>query len=160
MRGITHSLLTIDFKTLTMNWGYKIMIVYLVFVAGIVLLVFKSSNQKIDLVTPDYYAKELKHQEKIDAISRTKALTSKVKYEVANNTMIITLPAEFNGKDLNGEVLLYCPSDNNKDIKKHFTTSNSTATIALPNGINGAYELQIDWNAETSAYYFEQKIFL
>lgn len=136
------------------------MIVYLVFVAGIVLLVFKSSNQKIDLVTPDYYAKELKHQDKIDAISRTKALSSKVKYEIVNSMLIITLPAEFNGKESKGEILLYCPSDNNKDIKKDFTTGNSTTTIELPQGINGSYDLQISWNAESRGYYFEQKLFL
>ncbi|MBN8789885.1 MAG: FixH family protein [Terrimonas sp.] len=143
-----------------MNWGYKILIVYLAFVAGIVVLVFKSSNEKIDLVTPDYYAKELKHQDRIDAIKRTNALSSKVKFEIVNNTLIITLPAEFNEKDLIGEVLLYRPSDNGKDIKKDFTTSNSTTAIALPSGINGAYELQIDWNDAGRAYYFEEKIFL
>ena len=143
-----------------MNWGYKILIVYLAFVAGIVVLVFKSSNEKIDLVTPDYYAKELKHQDKIDAIKRTNALSSKVKFEVVNNTLIITLPTEFKEKELNGEVLLYRPSDKSKDIKKNFSTSNSTTTIALPSGINGAYELQVNWNSAGREYYFEKKLFL
>lgn len=143
-----------------MNWGYRIMIVYLLFVVGIVVLVLKSSNQKIDLVTPDYYAKELKHQDKIDAISRTKALSSKVKFEIANNTLIITLPAEFNSKDLSGEVLLYCPADNNKDIKKTFTTSNSTTSVELPSGIKGAYDFQLSWRLESREYYFEEKLFL
>lgn len=143
-----------------MNWGYKILIVYLVFVAGIVLLVFKSSNQKFDLVTPDYYAKELKHQDKIDAIKRTHTLSSKLKYEVTNNTIIITLPVDFGEKELKGEILLYCPSDNNKDIKKDFSTNNRTATIELPSGTNGSYDLQVSWNAETRDYYFEEKLFL
>lgn len=143
-----------------MNWGYKILIVYLLFVAGIVLLVFKSANQKIDLVTPDYYAKELKHQDRIDAIKRTNALSSKLKYEVANNTIIITLPAEFNEKELKGEILLYCPSDNNKDIRKDFSTNNRTTAIELPSGINGSYDLQVSWNTETRDYYFEEKLFL
>ena len=141
-----------------MSWGYKILIVYLLFVAGIVFLVFKSSNEKFDLVTPDYYAKELKHQDKIDAIKRTSALTSKVAYEVANNTIIITLPTEFNNKELSGEILLYCPSDSNKDIKKSFTTGNSIVTIELPTGIKGSYELQLNWNAEGREYYFEKKL--
>ena len=50
-----------------MNWGYKILFVYIAFIAGILLMVFKSSTQKRDLVTADYYAKELKYQERIDA---------------------------------------------------------------------------------------------
>ena len=143
-----------------MSWGYKIMIVYLVFVAGIVFLVIKASNQKFDLVTPDYYAKELKHQDRIDAIKRTRSLSSTPRHEVVNNTIIITLPVEFKEKELNGEILLYCPSDTNKDIKKNFTTSNGATSIDLPADINGSYDLQVSWNAETKEYYFEQKLFL
>jgi hypothetical protein len=59
-----------------MNWGYKILFVYLAFVAGILLMVFKSSIQKRDLVTPDYYAKELKYQQRIDAVKKTQALSA------------------------------------------------------------------------------------
>ena len=62
-----------------MNWGYKIMIVYLVFVAGIAVMVYNSAMQNIDLVTPDYYAKELKYQEKIDETNVTKKKTKRHK---------------------------------------------------------------------------------
>ena len=46
-----------------MNWGYKILTVYIIFIAGILFLVFKSSNQNQDLVTKDYYEQELKYQQ-------------------------------------------------------------------------------------------------
>ena len=45
-----------------MNWGYKIILVYVLFVAGIVFLVVRSSMENTDLVTSDYYEKELKYQ--------------------------------------------------------------------------------------------------
>ena len=45
-----------------MNWGYKIMLAYVVFIAGILFLVFKSSSQKVELVTENYYEQELKFQ--------------------------------------------------------------------------------------------------
>jgi predicted dehydrogenase len=51
-----------------MNWGYKIMLVYLVFISGMLFMAFKSSEQDIELVTEDYYAKELVYQQKIDEI--------------------------------------------------------------------------------------------
>ena len=56
-----------------MNWGYKILLVYLIFILGILFMVFKSSTQKTDLVTTDYYAKELKYQEKIDEMKQVVA---------------------------------------------------------------------------------------
>ena len=48
------------------NWGHKILGIYFVFITGIAFMVVMSSRQKIDLVTPDYYAEEIKFQEKID----------------------------------------------------------------------------------------------
>ena len=54
------------------HWGYKIMIVYLFFVVGMVVLVIKSTMQKFELVQPDYYADELKYQTVIDASQRAK----------------------------------------------------------------------------------------
>lgn len=136
------------------------MIVYLAFAAGIALMVIKSSSQKIDLVTPDYYAKELKYQERIDAIKRTESLSAKVKYAIKGNSIFITLPAEFDSKEVNGNVLVYYPADNSKDIKKDFATNNRIATIEIPAGVKGLYRLQLSWIADGYAYYFEENLFL
>ena len=43
-----------------MNWGHKIIIVFVVFAAGILTLVTKSMRTRVDMVTPDYYGEELK----------------------------------------------------------------------------------------------------
>ncbi len=143
-----------------MNWGYKILAVYLVFVAGIVVMVYKSSTQKIDLVTTDYYAKELKYQERIDAVKRTTALSGKVRYEVKENTITITLPAEFDSKEVTGNILLYYPANSSKDISKDFTTGNRIITIALPAFAKGSYQFQLNWKADGYAYYFEESLFM
>lgn len=143
-----------------MSWGYKIMIVYIAFAIGMAAMVIKSSSQKMDLVTEDYYAKELKYQDNIDANKRTEALSTKVKCEVANGKLVISLPYEFASKEITGTLLLYCPSDDSKDVKKSFTTTNSTVTTVLPATIKGAYQIQLSWVADGNAYYFEEKIFL
>ena len=103
-----------------MNWGYKILLVYAVFVSGIMFLVFKSSSQKVDLVTTDYYAKELKYQQKINAMNRVQDLSDTVKYEMDKGKLIIEFPKDFSGTKVTGNVVLYCPSDENKDIYAGF----------------------------------------
>ena len=40
------------------NWGHSIIIVYALFVGGILLLALRSSQQKFDLVKSDYYGAE------------------------------------------------------------------------------------------------------
>ncbi|HWH64169.1 MAG TPA: FixH family protein, partial [Ginsengibacter sp.] len=104
-----------------MNWGYKILAVYIVFVLGIMFLAFKSSNQKVDLVTTDYYDKELVYQEKIDAITRVTGLSKKIEYKIKDDKLIITFPKDFAGKKIEGKAVLYCPSDEDKDITQNFS---------------------------------------
>jgi hypothetical protein len=111
-----------------MNWGKKILIVYLVFVLGIGFMVYKASTQNTDLVTTDYYAKELKYQEKIEQNKRTAALVAPVEYGIKDDTLSIKFPADFAGKKLTGEATLYCPSDEKKRYKKDFHAQRRTIT--------------------------------
>ncbi len=143
-----------------MNWGTKILIVYVAFIAGILFMVFKSSSQKTDLVTTDYYAKELKYQDKIDEMNRVAALSSPIKYILANNTLIIEFPKDFAGKKITGEAVLYCPSDENKDIKQQFSLLDESLKVNIPAASIGLYQLQLSWQDGGVSYYFEKKIFI
>ena len=105
-----------------MNWGYKILFVYLAFVVGIMYMVFRSSTQKSDLVTKDYYAQELKYQQKIDEAKRASDLPEKISYELQADKIIVRFPKFFNGTKLNGTILLYCPADKTRDIKQSFVS--------------------------------------
>jgi len=143
-----------------MNWGYKILVVYVVFVAGIVFMVFKSSNEKMDLVTTDYYAKELKYQDKIDATTRANSLSEDIRYDINDKQIVLHFPKEFTGKKINGTAELYCPSDENKDIKQDFVADNAIVTININAGNKGQQELHISWQVNGVDYYFEKKIFI
>jgi len=143
-----------------MSWGYKILIVYAAFVAGILFLVFKSSSQKMDLVTTDYYAKELKYQEKIDQTNRVSSLSAPVTYGIKNNELIILFPKDFSGKKLTGEAILYCPSDEDKDVKQNFTIQDAPLIVSIPSINKTEYELHLNWQADGLSYYFEKKIII
>ncbi len=143
-----------------MNWGYKILIVYGVFVAGIMFMVFRSANQKMDLVTTDYYAKELKYQDDINATENANALSENVRYEIKNNQVLLHFPKDFSGKTITGNAVLYCPSDENKDIKQGFSLQDAPLVLQLTAHSKGQFELHITWQADGVNYYFEQKIFI
>lgn len=143
-----------------MNWGAKIVLVYIVFIAGILFMVFKSSTQKTDLVTTDYYVKELKYQDKIDEMNRVQALSAPVELAIQNNEVIIQFPKDFSGKHLTGEAVLYCPSDENKDIKNTFSLQDEPLKIIIPAKNKGLHELHLSWKDGTVTYYFEKKIFI
>lgn len=143
-----------------MNWGYKILAGYGVFVVGIMFMVFKSSGEKIDLVTEDYYAKELKFQQQIDATGRTNALSEKVKSEVKNGQLLVHFPKDFAGKKISGQVQLYYAADKGKDVNQEFSVETNTAAVAIPAGNTGMHELHVKWDVDGVSYYYEEKIFL
>jgi len=143
-----------------MNWGYRILIVYAVFVTGIMFLVFKSSSQKMDLVTSDYYAKELKYQQKIDETNRVSALSAPLVCEIKDGELNIVFPKDFTGKNITGEAVLYCPSDEDNDAVQKFDIRDAALIVALPAVKKNAYELHLSWQVDGWNYYFEKKIII
>ena len=142
------------------HWGYKIMIVYLFFVVGMVVLVIKSTMQKFELVQPDYYADELKYQTVIDASQRAKNFQVELNVLKQAGKLNIMLPKEFSNKRVTGKAHLYYAADIQKDIVKKFDTNNGTFTIETFSTTKGNYTLKLEVMKEGVSYYYEQKIFL
>jgi hypothetical protein len=143
-----------------LNWGHKILAFYLVFVAGIMFLVVKSNNQKVDLVTADYYSEELRYQERIEESGRAAALSSPLLCSISHGLLTITFPTEFKERKISGEVLLYCPADEKKDIRQTLDVAGNLIKVELPEINKGAHIVMVKWKAEGSAYYFEKNIFI
>ena len=142
------------------NWGYKILIVYLVFVGGILLLVFKSSQQKFDLVQQDYYGAELKYQEVINATKRASELGIDLGLVVRGSFLHITLPPILQQSETKGEVHLYCIADEKGDLKKKFKSNNGEFDLELLTTMKGNYTLKLTVQNRGVDYYFEKKILL
>ena len=143
-----------------MNWGNKIFLVFTVFVTGILFLVYESGSQKTDLVTTDYYNKELVYQHTIDARNNVSQLTDTVKYALADAGLTVVFPLDFTGKKIEGEAILYCPSDEAKDITHSFSTEDATVFVPVKGGNKMEYDLQLNWKAADKDYYFEKRILI
>lgn len=143
-----------------MNWGVKITIVFSLFVAGMLFMVFKSARQNMDLVVPDYYEQELKYQNVIDATIRTSALSDQVRCRQKNDSLLIVFSNEMNNNLVKAEVWLYCIADKKKDDKKIFTTSNALIGMPLKPANKGLHEVIVNWQMNGLTYYHKQKIFI
>jgi hypothetical protein len=143
-----------------LSWGHKIAGVYLVFIAGIMYLVFKSSGEKYDLVTKDYYGEELKYQEVMDQSANAIALSSPVVVERNGTGLTIRFPEEMRNKKKDIDFYLYCPADAKKDFRKSLTVNGMEFKQAIPGGAAGLYEIKLTWLADGKKYYHEKKIFL
>jgi hypothetical protein len=141
-----------------MNWGTKIMIVFGLFVSGILYMVFKAGSHNMDLVTTDYYEQELKYQQTIDAVERTNALSTQVICKVNGSNIDILFPSEMKGKPLVADVWLYCISDKTRDLKKQFTSTDGIVSMPFLPSNKGVHEVKISWQFNGETYYHNQKI--
>ena len=113
-------------------------------------------NQKVDIVTDNYYEKELKYQEQLDKVARTRAL--KESFEITNTgkELIIkfpNLPDKNQSKDL---ISLYRPSDDSKDVKIPVLTDTSrTQVVSVDRLVKGYWKVKINWTSGGSEYYYE-----
>jgi hypothetical protein len=83
-----------------------------------------------------------------------------VAYSIANNALTIHFPKDFAGKQLAGEAVLYCPSDEKKDMKKNFSVKDEPLLMQIPADDKGLYELHLSWQDGGVTYYIEKKIII
>jgi hypothetical protein len=141
------------------SWGYKIAALYIGFVLLVLFMVFMAMQQKIELVSPDYYAKELKFQQEIDAMNNAGLLSANLHVELQSNTVIISFPQEFKGKEIKGEALMFRPSDSSLDISFPIELNEEGKLILQSNKFKtGLYKLIIKWSFDNKNYQTEHTI--
>ena len=141
------------------NWGTGIALAYTAFALMIIAFVINSFSKQIDLVTPDYYAKELVFQDQIEKEQRSRALTEDVSFMMGSEQLDIQFPREMKSTKISGNVQLFCPVDAKKDISFAIEAdSNGKQIIPLNQVKAGRYKLQISWKANGLEYYKENVI--
>lgn len=137
-----------------MNWGTRIVILYSTFVVGILFLVIKSTYQKWDLVTEDYYGEEIKYQQKIDEMSNVKALSEKPTIKVDNQKVVLAFPSSLAAKQPAGKINFYKAADKTQDFSVDIKLSpEGTQIVDVPKNYFGKYNAQLNWSAGDKKYY-------
>jgi hypothetical protein len=143
------------------NWGTGIAIVYTGFALMIIFLVIKSSQQNIDLVADDYYARELEYQHRLDEINRANALPERIRWKQEQQEVIISYPAMFKGKQISGKVEFFRPSDRSKDLSRDILVdAENSQRINISSFHTGKYDMRIHWTVDDVSYYTEEIIII
>ena len=143
-----------------MNFGHKIVILYLSFVSLIVTLVTLCYKQDVELVSSDYYAQEIQFQEKIDASNNAKNSIYNINHLVSNNEVILTVDSALLSKDFKGTITFFRPSDSKMDVSYEMNFNNRQQIIETKSLIKGLYKLQLNWVSNQTPYFKEEVIFI
>jgi nitrogen fixation protein FixH len=142
-----------------MNWGTKIAILYLAFVALILTLVFTCFGEKSELESKDYFAKEIQFQKQIDATENANALATPIQHKVSGKTVTITIPNELLGNNFKGLVEFIRPADASLD-KSIALSPNSSGEQIISNSafVKGVYKMKISFTSGAKSYFKENVI--
>jgi hypothetical protein len=142
------------------HWGVGIAVLYSVFALATLAMVFYSTTQREDLVSADYYDKEMKYEEHIRTVNRTQKLLSGVTWEVKNNVVAIRFP-QLMDKKCTGVIRFYRPSDGSKDFNVAIAPSaEGLQIVSLEAQEQGMWRIKIEWKMDTDAYFNEGILFV
>ena len=79
---------------MNINWGHKIILVFVVFVSLIATLVYKSVHTNFELVTKEYYKDELVYQRVIDGTHNANRLAGVTTVTSDQQYVNVQLPEE------------------------------------------------------------------
>ncbi|TPV32952.1 FixH family protein [Paucihalobacter ruber] len=143
------------------NWGTAIVLAFIAFIAFIMYFVISMmTNKKYDhdLVTENYYQKELIFQQSIDKEINAKKLDEQVTWKKTPEGMLITFPQSLKIKDIKGKVFLYRPSNKHLDFEMPITLSNHTLLIPDNRLLDGRWNLSVEWEYDDVEYLFKEDI--
>lgn len=144
-----------------MNWGHKIIFSFIAFTIFLGVLVYKSFQSKVNLVSQDYYKQEIVFQDQINKIENELALEKSVSivHNSRLNELLIIFPRELEVKS--ASLTLYRPSDASMDRSWDLQLDQENADkISTESLSGGLWQVQVEWSDQSNSYYKEQNIFL
>lgn len=144
-----------------MNWGHKLTIVIILFMAGMLGMVIYASLQTNEMFDDYYYEKELAYQGIIDAKQNLINISSDKMIHQVMDEVIITFPAGTFEKLEHGTIELLRNDAKNKDALFPIRTEGYNRQSIPKNLLHrGMYKVRITWSNNHTAYYREESLFV
>lgn len=143
------------------NWGKGLvvgMISFMVFILYLVITMSTDKKYSHDLVTEEYYAKEMAYQEEIDQETNLKTLSNQIIGKKTIEGWLISFPEEIHQTNSKGTVFLYRPSNQKLDFEVPFVLSGSNLLIPDNRLVDGRWNITIQWETEGVPYLYKKSI--
>jgi hypothetical protein len=143
------------------NWGAGMAALYLSFAGGMSYLVYRCTRENIDLVTADYYAQEIRYDERYARLRNTAALEAPVRlaHDAAARSLTIEFPAAARER-IEGTLYFYKPDDAALDFSVAIAADGGVQTVHTGHMAPGLWKVKAEWQAGGKGYYHEQSLLL
>lgn len=140
-----------------MNWGNKLILVFVAFAGLMTYMVYRCVLTPVNLVTSEYYKDELSYQDVIDATKNANALSTDASIVQVASNITIQLPDEMKAHSVKGKILFYCPSNIANDRRVDLSVDEQARQqIDIKKFTKGNYTVKIEWSENNKHYYTEK----
>jgi len=141
-------------------WPTAIIGFFVVAILFIVSFIAWAVHQHEDLVSADYYEREVRFQSQLDSMNRSQSLAAQtvVTFEPQAQTIIITLPHD-SVQGATGSIHLYRPSDARLDRQLPLAlNSEGVQRLDSRTLADGLWKVRVQWNVAGQDYYLDQPV--
>ncbi|MFZ4618931.1 MAG: FixH family protein [Bacteroidota bacterium] len=143
------------------NWGFGIIVTFIIFGIGVFVMVFISMNTNVDLVTDDYYEKELRYQDHIQIVKSTNALEKQVAMELTETSVKFTYPVIAVPEKYTGSVYFFRPSNRKGDFVRAVVLDSACSQLfPISEFTPGLWRAKISWSTGNQQFYSEMPIII
>ena len=145
-----------------MNWGYRILIVYLLFVAGIVTMAVLSFRQPLDMENENYYEAEKGQDDRMEQRALGNAFRPLIRVRQEAEYLLFELPADITDKpNLEGVLKLTRPADAHLDHTVSFgEMENGVLSVEKSTLKPGFWKYSLEWSHPYGHYLVEDTLIL
>lgn len=141
-------------------WPYAIIGWFALFGTAMAAWVVVAVRNDMDLVSHDYYEREIRHQQQIDRQVRTQPIQSQVKlaYDAEHRRITLALPAA-HAPHARGKITLYRPSDAKLDRMLKLSLNAAGRQLLDTTELRpGLWKVRVQWNVSGEDFYVDQTI--
>lgn len=145
-----------------LNWPTMIVLsfaAFIVFILSFVMLTFTDKRFDHDLVTDNYYGKELLLQDEINQQQQAFKLKLNPIIKTTSEGIAIQFPQLSATEEVVGIVSLYRPSNRRLDFEIPISLSSSFMLIPDSMLVDGRWDLTVDWKVNGEKLLYKKSIF-
>lgn len=143
---------------LQFHWGVAVALFYTAFALSTVGFVAFAMTRDVELVSDDYYAQALGHDQRMQAMANADALGTAVSARVDGRQVRLRFPVDMAGR-VRGTATLYRASDARADRTEPLVPGPDGSQVLAGNGLaKGHWRLKMQWTADGRAYHIERDI--
>lgn len=127
------------------------------FILYLVITMTTDKNFSHDLVIEDYYKQELKFQDQLSRETNSQTLVRDIEIEKTGEGLLINFPPGLDPGLIEGEILLYRPSDKEQDFSIPIELDRDQLMIPKDLLEKGRWNIIIDWSYKDESYFFKKE---